>query len=543
MFLLDWRLAVVLARRCCRSSSAHAPRRRASASASRPSARSRWPTCSRSSRSRCRSRASCSARRWAAPTSSPTASTRESERLADLEVRQRMAGPLADGLGPDDASRSCPRSSTGSPGSASRTAARDHDRHASSPSRRCRRGCSSRSVAAVGRIDVQTSLALFDRIFEYLDLPVDIAERADAVALDRGDVRGEVALRGRLRSATRPTATRTLDGVDLASRPGTHDRDRRRDGLGQDDARLPRRAPLRRRRGRRDDRRRRRARPDVRLARRHRRRRLPGDLPLPRLRAREPALRAARRDRRGARGRRRARRASTTSSPRCPTATTPSSASAATASPAARSSASRSPARSCATRRCSCSTRRRARSTPRPSAPCRRRSTARRGPHDDRDRPPPLDRPRRRPDRRARPTAAIAERGTHDELAGRRPLRRDAHRHGGARAGLSATPRRLQPPLRDGTGRPVRRRWCGLRPTTEAPAPPSPGARGAERGGGRRPAGGTGARGRRGGVPAAGGAALAGGLAGGACDHRARGALAADVAQDAVERAFGASLV
>jgi ATP-binding cassette subfamily B protein len=45
------------------------------------------------------------------------------------------------------------------------------------------------SLLSVG-IDVQTSLALFDRIFEYLDLPVDIDERADAVPLPpcRGDV-------------------------------------------------------------------------------------------------------------------------------------------------------------------------------------------------------------------------------------------------------------------------------------------------------------------------------------------------------------------
>jgi ATP-binding cassette subfamily B protein len=39
-------------------------------------------------------------------------------------------------------------------------------------------------------IDIQTSLALFDRVFEYLDLPIDIAERQDAVELPpcRGDV-------------------------------------------------------------------------------------------------------------------------------------------------------------------------------------------------------------------------------------------------------------------------------------------------------------------------------------------------------------------
>ena len=33
--------------------------------------------------------------------------------------------------------------------------------------------------------DVQTSLALFDRVFEYLDLPIDIDEKPDAIALDR----------------------------------------------------------------------------------------------------------------------------------------------------------------------------------------------------------------------------------------------------------------------------------------------------------------------------------------------------------------------
>ncbi|MEU3898577.1 ABC transporter ATP-binding protein [Streptomyces sp. NPDC045251] len=39
-------------------------------------------------------------------------------------------------------------------------------------------------------VQIQTSLALFQRIFEYLDLPVDITEREDPVHLDR--VKGEV---------------------------------------------------------------------------------------------------------------------------------------------------------------------------------------------------------------------------------------------------------------------------------------------------------------------------------------------------------------
>ncbi|MFI9547402.1 ABC transporter ATP-binding protein [Streptomyces sp. NPDC052016] len=39
-------------------------------------------------------------------------------------------------------------------------------------------------------VQIQTSLALFQRIFEYLDLPVDITERADPVHLER--IKGEV---------------------------------------------------------------------------------------------------------------------------------------------------------------------------------------------------------------------------------------------------------------------------------------------------------------------------------------------------------------
>ena len=245
------------------------------------------------------------------------------------------------------------------------------------------------------------------RIFEYLDLPVDVAERDGARTLDPRpcaarsrfeDVRfGYDA--GRARDARRHRPRRPGRARKVAVVGET--------GRGQDHARLPGRAPLRRRRGPRDDRRRRRARPDLRLAGRDRRRRLPGHLPVPRLDRRQPALRPARGHRRGAARRRRARRRSTTSSRRCPTATTPSSASAGTASPAASSSASPSPAPSCATRRCSCSTRPRARWTPRPSAPCRRRWTAWRDrPHDHRHRPPPVDRARRRPHRRARAAAA-----------------------------------------------------------------------------------------------------------------------------------------
>src|ERR1700722_12296264 len=42
--------------------------------------------------------------------------------------------------------------------------------------------------------DVEASLALFDRIFEYLDLPIDIVEAAHPVTLRPEEVLGEVRL-------------------------------------------------------------------------------------------------------------------------------------------------------------------------------------------------------------------------------------------------------------------------------------------------------------------------------------------------------------
>jgi ATP-binding cassette subfamily B protein len=47
------------------------------------------------------------------------------------------------------------------------------------------------SLLSVGA-DVEASLALFDRIFEYLDLPIDIVERSDAVELRPAELLGEV---------------------------------------------------------------------------------------------------------------------------------------------------------------------------------------------------------------------------------------------------------------------------------------------------------------------------------------------------------------
>lgn len=67
-------------------------------------------------------------------------------------------------------------------------------------------------------VQMQTSLALFQRIFEYLDLPVDITEPAAPVRLPapRGEIRFEA-----VSFAYDPEAAPTLDGVDLTVPAGS----------------------------------------------------------------------------------------------------------------------------------------------------------------------------------------------------------------------------------------------------------------------------------------------------------------------------------
>ncbi len=69
------------------------------------------------------------------------------------------------------------------------------------------------------QIDIQTSLALFDRIFDYQDLPVDIRESPDAVVLDRDRLRGEVRFEDV--SFSYDGTRRTLDHVTLDVPAGT----------------------------------------------------------------------------------------------------------------------------------------------------------------------------------------------------------------------------------------------------------------------------------------------------------------------------------
>ena len=100
------------------------------------------------------------------------------------------------------------------------------------------------------QVEVTSALALFDRIFEYLDLKQEITDAPDAVALSPAQIRGAVAFEH--------------VGVPLQPGPGDADAGRHHvrgrspassialvgpSGRGQDDADLPDPAPLRRRRG------------------------------------------------------------------------------------------------------------------------------------------------------------------------------------------------------------------------------------------------------------------------------------------------------
>jgi len=76
----------------------------------------------------------------------------------------------------------------------------------------------SLSLLNVG-LDMQTSLALFTRIFEYLDQPIDIDERPDAVDLDPGRMRGEVRFEN-VGFGYDPDAPATISGVDIVVPPG-----------------------------------------------------------------------------------------------------------------------------------------------------------------------------------------------------------------------------------------------------------------------------------------------------------------------------------
>ncbi|MFD4505391.1 ABC transporter ATP-binding protein [Streptomyces sp. NPDC058457] len=73
------------------------------------------------------------------------------------------------------------------------------------------------SLLATG-VQIQTSLALFQRIFEYLDLPIDITERDEPVHLDR--VKGEVRFEN-VEFRYDDKGGPVLDGIDITVPAGT----------------------------------------------------------------------------------------------------------------------------------------------------------------------------------------------------------------------------------------------------------------------------------------------------------------------------------
>jgi ATP-binding cassette, subfamily B, bacterial len=68
--------------------------------------------------------------------------------------------------------------------------------------------------------DIQTSTALFDRVFEYLDLPVEIQEKPDAVALHPREVDGEVMFQD-VGFAYEQGNGRTLHDISFVASPGS----------------------------------------------------------------------------------------------------------------------------------------------------------------------------------------------------------------------------------------------------------------------------------------------------------------------------------
>ncbi len=225
------------------------------------------------------------------------------------------------------------------------------------------------------QVEIQGALALFDRIFEYLEMEHDIVDAPDAVALEPATMRGEVRLEdvsfrypvapaqvevapeaaaAEAEGRAVPTTIQpfALDDISFDRGAGAAGGPGRAVGKWQDHHHLPDPAPVRRGHGHHQDRRRRRAAADPRLAGSRDRGGDPGDLPVPRHGARQPAVRKAGGDPGGDRDGGAGRRHPRPDHGAARTATTPWWGSAATSSPVARSSASRSPASCSRTHAC-----------------------------------------------------------------------------------------------------------------------------------------------------------------------------------------------
>ena len=144
---------------------------------------------------------------------------RESARLADLELQQRMAGRWA--MSSMQATMSImPPLVYGAAGLAIAAGAAGVSigTLVAFTTLQTRLFFPVRSLLTV-QADLQTSLALFDRVFEYLDLPVEIDERPDAITLPRETLRGEVALRD-VSFSYEEGAGETLRDISFTAEPG-----------------------------------------------------------------------------------------------------------------------------------------------------------------------------------------------------------------------------------------------------------------------------------------------------------------------------------
>ncbi len=72
------------------------------------------------------------------------------------------------------------------------------------------------------QVEVNSALALFDRIFEYLDLEQEITDAPDAITLSRSQVRGEVRFENVGFSYDANQEKPTLADISLQARPGEH---------------------------------------------------------------------------------------------------------------------------------------------------------------------------------------------------------------------------------------------------------------------------------------------------------------------------------
>jgi ATP-binding cassette subfamily B protein len=70
------------------------------------------------------------------------------------------------------------------------------------------------------QVEVTSALALFDRIFEYMDMPQEIFDAPDAVSLTPQDIKGDVAFENVTFRYADTQEENTLDGIDLEAKAG-----------------------------------------------------------------------------------------------------------------------------------------------------------------------------------------------------------------------------------------------------------------------------------------------------------------------------------